>query len=333
MLAQVPMSQKGLIRRIPLKPHQMTRRLTPIDDVFMLSHLGIPEVDPDQWRLEVAGLVEKSISLSLADLQAFPKESVESVHECAGNPFTPNRPKRRVCNVVWSGARLVDVLNACGLRGNPKYIWSFGADYGELDGDHVDAYGKDLPMQRVDEGDVLIAYELNGEPLPQEHGFPARLFVPGYYGTNSVKWLSRIELADKRYRGLFTAKYYLDVLPGRNGARDNGKPVWAIAPESIIRSPAPKSTVSGEVAISGWAWGYHDIRTVEVSTDGARTWTKARLGKRRAWSWQGFSLRWTPPGPGTYTLMCRATDTENVTQPMNGMRNAVHAVPVTIKGR
>ena len=185
------MNPAGFFRRIPLLPHEMRARLTATADMIVLCHLGIPRLDLAQWSLAIDGLVERPTRLSFSELTAYPKHTVASFHQCAGSPLQPFEPTRRICNVRWGGTRLADVLRDVIPMRNARYAWSCGADHGTFGGMEHAAYVKDLPMERVP-SDVLIAYELNGAPLPAEHGFPARLVVPGYYGTNSVKWLSRI---------------------------------------------------------------------------------------------------------------------------------------------
>src|SRR2546430_2537837 len=130
----------------------------------------------------------------------YEKVSVTSVHQCAGSPMAPSEPTQRVCNVTWAGARLADILAECEPRPTARFVWSTGADYGEFSGGSVEAYVKDLPINRV-KSDALVAYEMNGAPLAPEHGFPARLVVPGFYGTNSVKWLTRMTLPEARAPG------------------------------------------------------------------------------------------------------------------------------------
>lgn len=313
---------------VPLKPHHMKTHITPSEDLFMLAHLGIPKVDLSRWRLDVSGLVQKPGKFSLKDLKSLPKVEVESVHECAGNPLEPRTPKRRVANVVWGGALLSEILAIVGTQDGASFVWSFGADHGTFKGTTVQEYGKDLPMERVDTGDVLIAYELNGEPVPGQFGAPARLFIPGFYGTNSVKWLTRIELADRRYEGLFTTRYYNDQISGKGDNRTT--PVWKIAPEAVISTPSPNQSVSGPVGILGWAWGYEEIAAVDISADQGRTWHAARLAPRKQWSWQPFEYVWTPSRPGPVTLICRATDAKGETQPKSGARNEMHSVVINV---
>jgi len=321
----------GLIRRIPLKPHQLKSRITDNEDLFLLAHLGIPNIAPNNWRLEVTGLVKTPMTFGLKELQEFPKVEVESVHECAGNPLEPLIPKRRVGNVVWGGVPLSEIFKVVGIQDTAKFVWSFGADHGTFNGDPVPEYGKDLPLDGLDAGDVLIAYELNGEPLPRKFGAPARLFVPGFYGTNSVKWLTRIELADRRYVGLFTTKYYNEPIAGKGGdGPGKTRPVWKIAPEAIFVSPSPSSDVSGRIRIVGWAWGFEEIASVEISSDEGRSWQEAELAPRKQWSWQQFEYFWEPLSLGPATLLCRATNVAGETQPESGARNAIHTVNVNV---
>jgi sulfane dehydrogenase subunit SoxC len=152
-----------------------------------------------------------------------------------------------------------------------------------------------------------------------------RLVVPGFYGTNSVKWLWRLALADRRADGLFTTAYYNDRL-----ADGSSRPVWALAPEAIFTTPAPGDVVSGPLALRGWAWSDSPVARVEISDDGGASWTGAELAPRRDRSWQAWSCSWTPRRTGPHMLLCRATDAEGAMQPMQGARNAVHGVEVQV---
>ena len=160
------------IRRIPLAPHQMHDRLTRVDDAIVLCHLGLPRITREDWSLSIDGVCARPRTLSFADLMGYEKVSVTSVHQCAGSPMAPSEPTQRVCNVTWAGARLADILAECEPRPTARFVWSTGADYGEFSGVSVEAYVKDLPVNRV-KSDALVAYEINGAPLAPEHGFPA----------------------------------------------------------------------------------------------------------------------------------------------------------------
>ena len=311
----------GGFRRIPLRPHQLTEPGTSTDNVFVLAHLGVPRINPATWTLEIDGLVRQRRVYTLGELQRFPKREIRSVHNCVGNPLQPQVPTRRVANVVWGGVDLEALLDEAGVAEAARYVWSYGIDYGEFNGTYCDSYRKDLPLERVDDGDVLVAYELNGEPLPAEHGFPIRLFVPGWYGTNSVKWLFRMTLADRRAEGLFTTVFYNEPTPA-----------WAIAPDSVIVAPGPDERLQkvAPVEIWGWAWAANGIRTVEISVDGGRTWRAATVDVRQQRSWQRFSLWWHPVEAGRITIACRATDNAGASQPPSGARNEIHSVAVTV---
>ncbi len=312
----------------PLGPAQNTAFLTPSDKLFVLAHLGVPSLDQETWRFDIVGQVGTPLTLRYADLAGLPQTSVTTVFQCAGNPQEPARPFRVVANVEWRGVLLRDLLAHAGLAPMCRYLWAYGLDHGSYFGLPRQAhYVKDLPLDYVMQHEVLVATHLNGEPLSMAHGFPARLVAPGFYGTNSVKWLCRIEAADRRADGLFTRELYNDASPGAEAST----PVWHIAPESLIVSPADgQSLTTEEVTMVGWAWGYEEIASVAVSTDGGASWSPAEVAPRQSSAWQRFTRRWSPPRPGQHALLCRATDRQGRTQPMDGARNAVHRVEVQV---
>ena len=321
------MSIEGLYREIKLDPAGLTERFTPAADLFVLAHLGIPEVKVETWSLRIDGLVDQPLELSFDDLARRPQRAVETIHQCAGSPLEPTVPTRRIANVRWAGIDLAELLAEVGVQPSATHIWAYGLDHGEFAGAHQDFYLKDLPLSRLEEGDVLIAYEVNGEPLMVKHGFPARLIVPGFFGTNSVKWLSRLTLADTRAESLFTTTFYNDAVPNS----DATKPVWEIMPESVIVSPAPDSRLpEGDIEIWGWAWSGCEVDSVEVSTNGGATWHGTNLEPRAQRSWQRFSYNWQAPQSGSHELQCRATDISGETQPPDGARNAVYALAVNV---
>jgi len=319
------------IRRIPLVPHQMHDRLTRVGDAIVLCHLGLPRIAREDWSLAIDGLVARPRTLSFADLMRYEKVSVTSVHQCAGSPLAPSEPTQRVCNVTWAGARLADILAECELRPTALFVWSTGADYGEFGGVRVEAYVKDLPLERV-KSDVLLAYEMNGEPLTPEHGFPARLVVPGFYGTNSVKWLTRMTLAEARAAGPFTTRWYNDpVEDDRASPRGPTVPVWAIAPQSVIVAPAPDATISASkpIEIWGWAWADGGVSQVDVHVAGGE-WQPAQLEPASGRAWQRFTLSWVPIKRGGATLASRATTASGECQLASGRRNAIYRVSVNV---
>ncbi|MGH7031911.1 MAG: molybdopterin-dependent oxidoreductase [Stellaceae bacterium] len=328
-----PMDPAGYLRRVVHEPHQTTARVTPQSELFVLAHLGIPRVEAARWRLEIAGLVERPAIISFDEIRRLPARQVESFHQCAGAPRRPDLAVRRVGNVVWSGADLADLLRSSGIRAEARFLWAYGLDHGDYDGVSAKWYIKDMPLARLAEGGVLLAYEVNGEPLTPEHGFPLRLIIPGYYGTNTVKWLWRLELAAARAPGPFTTVLYND--PDLNTDPDPAarrtRPVWSAPPEALIVAPAPGPVAAGATSeIWGWAWAAAGVARVEVSLDGGDSWSPARVEPRRQWSWQRFVFDWRPDATGSFTLAARAIDTRGAVQPMSRARNAIHRVTVAI---
>jgi sulfane dehydrogenase subunit SoxC len=323
------------VRRIKLAPHQVKDAITATDDLFVLAHLGIPRVDPAHWSLTIDGLVGRACAFDLDALRARPKTIVEAVHQCCGSPLEPTVPTRRVANVRWGGVDLATLLAESGIDPRARFLWSYGLDGGDFAGKPCNWYLKDLPLERLAAGDVLLAYELNGEPLPAEHGYPLRLVVPGYYGTNSVKWLWRLQLADRRAEGQFVSVLYNDPVAPEDVAAGQParRPVWATAPESIIVAPADGAsiTVGERCEIWGWAWSFRGISAVEVSTDGGTHHAQASIEPRRGWAWQRFSLPWQPVEVGEAVLQARAIEANGTAQPLDGARNAIHAVHIRVQ--
>jgi DMSO/TMAO reductase YedYZ molybdopterin-dependent catalytic subunit len=309
-----------------IEPRHLASDVTNANDLFVLAHAGVPEIDAAGWSLEVCGLVGAVQTFSFEDLQRLPQRDVTSIHRCAGNPFVPTMSSRQIANVTWRGVDIRELLHAAGVDTGATHLWSYGLDYGEFFGHEVTHYVKDVPLSRIDDGDVLIALSLNGEPLSAEHGFPARLVVPGYYGTNHVKWICRLELAHRRPEGVFTTQLYFD---GPEGSER--KPVWEVDPDAIFVFPLHGATIGhSRHRLWGRAWSSAEVVLAEVSVDGGETWITANVSPRTGRGWQTFQLDWQPPAAGTYRLMCRAIDATGRTQPTSGWRNEVHSIEVTV---
>lgn len=304
---------------------------TPANLVFSLYHMRVPLIDRRDWKITIKGLVAREATLSLDELRAMPQRDVNSFHECCGHPFYPTVPVRRVANVVWRGVPLKDVLARAGVTPDAKFVWSTGADGGDYHGINVDAFVKDLPIAEVDRDDVMLALQMNGEDLEDGRGGPVRLVVPGYYGTNSTKWLVSLELQAERSPGYFTTVMYND-----REIKDGNEiiaPLWRVAPHSIIVAPAHQRTLQlrQQTVISGWAWGADPIETVDVSVDGGLNWRRAELALRYQHSWQGFGFPWTPTTSGAHQLQCRAFDAAGRGQPPAGARNSIFAIDVSVE--
>jgi len=325
-------TQSGPRRRLPLAPHQMTQRITPADDAIVLSHFGIASLSAERWAMTIDGMVARPQTFDLRALRQFPWTTLEAVHHCAGNPFEPRAPSRRVCNVQWGGHRLVDVLASCGPMPQAGYVWSFGTDGGVFDGVRVEAYGKDFPIDRLEE-DVLLAVAMNGESLRRENGFPVRLVVPGFYGTNSVKWLTRMTLAATRIENPFATRWYNDeVLDGAGPPTGRSRPLWQLPPQSIIVGPAPQTRVRRHQPVTVWGWTWADVGTssVLIANEDGTLHLPALVEPRRDRAWQKFEATWMPNCAGIVNLTARATDRNGDTQPHGNARNAQHVVPIVV---
>lgn len=299
--------------------------ITPSDDVYVIAHMGVARVDVARWRLRVEGLVERPFELDYDALTALPATDVSAVLECFGNPVEPDVPTRRVGNVVWRGVRLSHLLERAAVRPEARLVCAEGLDFGTFAGIFSDRYVKDVPLERALAADVLVAWEMNGERLSPEHGFPARLFVPGYFGTNAVKWLSRLRLDSDRPESLFTTRLYNRRVEGEL------RPVRELDVHAVIVSPTVGAGLRpGRQSVEGWAWSVWPVRMVEVSTDGGVTWQPARVAPRGAdHQWQAFTYAWSA-APGRYELQARATDERGRTQPGSG-RNRIHTIGVSVE--
>src|SRR5262245_39656188 len=294
--------------------------VTPIGLHYLLTHYDIPEVDGATWRLEVEGLVERSLSLSLDDLRARPAVEVAVTMECAGNgrahvePHVVSQPwlLEAVGTARWRGTPVAPLLEEAGVRDGAIEVLFTGLDRG-VEGGEAQAYERSLPVRALLEGDAFLAYEVNGVPLPPQHGYPLRLVVPGWYGMTSVKWLSRITLVDEPFTG-YQMRHSYRV---RQEEDEPGEPITTIAPRSLMVPPGipefltrARVVEAGPCELVGRAWsGGAEIVAVDVSTDGGETWAPAELGAAALgrWAWRSWRLAWDAPR-GEHELCCRARD-------------------------
>ncbi|MGQ3480087.1 molybdopterin-dependent oxidoreductase [Paenibacillus sp. TY11] len=319
----------GLVQNRDPRVHE--NRITNERDLFKVWHLGIPDIaNSSQWVLNITGLVEHPMRFSLADLQALPQTTVTAFHECAGSPLNPKVPQRRIGNVVWTGVKLADVLQKVNITSEAVYVISRGIDEGVYNNVHYSGYEKDLPLDKALDPNVLIALAINNEPITVERGGPVRLVVPGYYGTNSTKWLTDLIVSKVRSSSAFTTKYYMDREMVDGELKES--PVWGIHPNSIVVHPQNGQTIkSEECMIWGWAWAEAAVAEVEVSIDGGETWQKANVETRSNMEWQRFNFRWKPKSVGEYCIMTRATDTKGMNQPLTPRRNQVSRVMIFVE--
>jgi DMSO/TMAO reductase YedYZ molybdopterin-dependent catalytic subunit len=323
--------------------------ITPTGMHYLLVHFDIPEVKVQQWRLKVGGLVSRLLSLGLEDLQARPARTVAVTMECAGNGralLTP-RPVSQpwlleaIGTAQWTGTPLRGILEEAGISRRAVEVLFTGLDRG-VQGEEVQYYQRSLSIDQATRDEVLLAYQMNGDPLPPQHGYPLRLIVPGWYGMASVKWLDRIEAIAEPFRGYQMAGTYRYS----QTADDPGEPVTLILVRALMVPPGipdfltrTRLVEAGPVTLTGRAWaGGVGVARVEVSADDGATWLEAQLEPEVSpYTWRGWSFQWEAR-PGRYVLCVRATDTQGraqpLTQPWNfqGMgNNMVQRVQVVVE--
>ncbi|KAF4636024.1 hypothetical protein G7Y89_g2074 [Cudoniella acicularis] len=208
-----------------------------------------------------------------------------------------------------------------------KFVWSDGLDFGEFSGVKADRYQKDFPLRKALSEEVLLAYEMNGKPLNKNCGGPVRLVVPGWFDTNSTKWLCRLLLQAERAKGPFMTRFYNEL----DLTRDDGalRPVWEVKVNSMIVFPAQDSELTcPDVEVRGWAWSCDSVVAVDVSVDDGKTWIGAEVGPRTDFSWQEFMQVVSLPSLGRHRLTARATSRSGLQQPISGRRNHMHTVDI-----
>lgn len=204
------------IRHLP-PPHELCSFITPDDHLFQTVHMGATIVDISKCLLIVNGLVPHPFAITLDMLKTLPQTSITAFHECYGSPLKPPIDALwRIGNVKWTGVRLVDLLSLSGFvhTDETRYVWSDGLDRGVFAGVEADRYQKDLPIEKALRPEVLVAYEMDGKPLNNERGGPARLVVSGYFGTNSTNWLCKLTVQKERGRGPYKTTFYNEMDPG-----------------------------------------------------------------------------------------------------------------------
>jgi len=319
--------------------------VTPVGLHYLLIHYDVPVVEPGTWRLTVRG--EREVVLGLEELRARPAAEVTVTMECAGNGRAKLDPRpvsqpwllEAVGTARWRGTPLRPLLDEAGI-GEAVEVLCTGLDRG-IEAEEEQAFQRSLPLEEALRDEVLLAYEMNGAPLPPQHGFPLRLVVPGWYGMTNVKWLERIELVDTPFAGYQNSWSYRL----RQAEEEEGVPLDRMQPRSLMVPPGipefmtrDRTVEAGEVLLEGRAWsGHAPVDRVEISSDGGATWDAAELEPAgEPWAWRGWSYRWNAQ-PGEHVLCCRARDEAGNEQPheppwnLGGYaNNAVQAVRVTV---
>lgn len=301
--------------------------ITPIDRFFVRSHHYVPSVDPAAWRLQVNGKVTTALNLTMEELKKLPRVELVSVLECAGNGRALYEPSMAglqwtygsIGNGRWAGVRLADVLKKAGVQPGAVEVLFDGADVPV--GKQPD-FQRGIPFNKAMDPNTILAYEMNGEALPKEHGFPLRVIVPGWAGDCWVKWITRIEVRDTDSEGFYMKTAYRHpgkgVPPGTAVDPAQMKPVTTLQIKSIIASHIDGQDIGlAPQKLRGAAWSNESpVAVVEVSIDGGRQWRPARLGKDVArFGWRQWEQDWTPPQAAFYSVMVRARNAAGENQP------------------
>ena len=303
--------------------------VTATDAFYVRGHGAVPDIDPLAFHVRVHGLVERELSLSLTTLrEAFREREVTATLQCAGNrragliavrdipgeaPWGPGATG----TATWRGVALADVLALAGPLHGATHVGFEGADM-TSEGERAERFGGSIPLDKACRPEVLLAWAMNGEPLPPVHGAPLRVVVPGYIGARSVKWLERIQVRSTPWPGYFQDVVYRLLPEDGKPAPGAGMPLGLVALNADILSPADGATVpAGPVDVRGYAFagGERHVARVDVSLDGGASWSQAELlDDLGTWAWRHWRIA-VDLAPGEHEIVVRAWDSSAATQP------------------
>jgi sulfite oxidase len=303
--------------------------VTATEAFYVRGHGAVPEIVPEAWRLRVHGLVERELDLSLVTLrEAFQEREETATLQCAGNrradlmairelpgeePWGPGATG----TATWSGVALAEVLALAGPLREAAHVGFEGADLCP-EAKPAQRFGGSIPFDKACRPEVLLAWAMNGEPLPLVHGAPLRVVVPGYIGARSVKWLERIEVRSRPWEGYFQHVAYRLLPPDGKPGPGAGMPLGLVALNSDVLSPANGETVAaGPVEVRGYAFagGERHVTRVDVSVDGGASWSQAELLEDLGrWAWRQWRMT-VDLAPGEHEILVRAWDSSAATQP------------------
>ena len=298
---------------------EITPKTAPLD-IFVVTHYNVPEIDGSKWRLTVDGLAGRPLTLTLDDIRKRPRVERTVTFECGGNRELVMH--RMVGNATWAGCSLKGILDDARPSKEVLEAIFWAADEGKetLRGnEYVMNFARSMSLADALGADAILAYEVEGQPLPVIHGFPVRLLVPGWYGVSNVKWLERIELSPRRFMGRFMGRDYVTIM----GRQVGDKIEWTetsvtrqLVKSVTARVTRPSSSSAGRFEVMGAAWGDGTpIEKVEVQVDRG-AWQPARLdANRNPYAWTFWSLEIDPLPSGSHTIASRATDRLGRTQP------------------
>jgi DMSO/TMAO reductase YedYZ molybdopterin-dependent catalytic subunit len=298
-----------------LDTRQISSFYTDNADFYVVQHYGQPEVDVDNYRLKVTGLVENEREYTLSDLQAKSQFQQDAGFECGGN--SSRLYHGLIGNARWGGVSLRQILLECGIKPEGKEVVFFGADEGtELirDTDVDQNFARSLPQEDAMREENMLALQMNGEALPQFHGRPLRLLIPGFYGVANVKWLTQIHVQDRRFMSRFMGRDYVTLKKEIIGDRERW--VENSVTRIQLKSAISRVTRTGNThKISGFVLtDGTPVRSVEIKIDNG-PWRQAELDPAATkYSWKLFQYQWSNASAGEHTMVSRVTDTNGNVQ-------------------
>ena len=319
---------------------------------YVRTHFPIPAIDRDAWWLHVEGEVEKPFAINYEELHKLESQTTPVTLECAGNNRNFLEPKVKgvqwelgaVGTAEWTGVPLSILLDRAEVKPEAREVILEGADGGALEDPKSPAgelkFARSIPLEKA-RTDVLLAYQMNGNDLPPQHGFPLRAIVPGWYAMASIKWLQRIIVTDRPFSGYYQTLDY--AFWKRRGEIAELAPLTEMQIKAEIAKPAQGETVPSDsnVRVHGAAWTSDgEITKVELSTDGGANWNEVNLiDKPIPNAWRLWEFEWrTPSKPGKQTLVARAIDSRGRTQPVErdpdrGTYMINHLLPISVEVR
>ncbi|WP_088104548.1 sulfite oxidase [Halalkalibacter urbisdiaboli] len=310
--------------------HFLKKRVIDTPLFYKRNHFPYPLLTHSNYWLPISGSVKKPTIFSLQDIINLPSKTLNVLLECAGNKrhfFEPKTfgeqwEKGAMSQGYWTGVPLRTLLDYSGIEAGAKEVVFEGYDFGtqpELTKMH--RYVRSLPLVKALHPDTMIAYEYNEQPIPYKHGYPLRLIVPQWYGMASVKWVKQIIVIDSSFQGPFQTKDYV-YYPHKNSNKDS-YPVTTMHVNSTIQQPLHMEILrTGIHTIEGIAWtGQGEISKVEISIDNGETWADAKIMKGSKYEWTTWTYEWTVHQQGEYTILSKATDSTERTQPYTAFWN------------
>ncbi len=353
------LQERPLVAETP--EHMLDDAVTPTEKFFVRNNGLMPEnvpADPNAWRLVIDGEVNTPLTLTLGEMrQRFPIVTFQLQMECGGNGRAQFQPEARgnqwgngaIGNAVWTGVRLKDVLNAAGLKPSAVYTANFGADPHLSGATDRQSISRGVPVAKAMEDHTILAFEMNGQPLSLVHGGPLRILCPGWPGSVSHKWITRIWIRDREHDGpgMTGTNYRMPrtpMVPGAEADNANMAVMESMPLRSIITSHANGTELAAgtrQVALRGAAWaGEKTVRAVDVSLDFGQTWRSTTLGQpANKYAWQRWETQLTLPSRGYFEIWARGMDQDGTMQPHTPANwnpqgygaNAMHRVAVLVR--